>query len=108
VEPGLLKRLIPIHELLNRNRWDSEFAKGKFQLGYYDRAEDRIILVPLKEVTFPDDSTRTFQLADSEDQLHRIPFLATASRFSNQDNSKALDRAFREWHSRRNTATSEN
>jgi len=45
--------MIPIHELLNRIRWDPEFARGDFQLGYYDRAEDRIILVPLKEVRFP-------------------------------------------------------
>ena len=29
--------MIPIHELLNRVRWDPEFAKGNFQLGYYDR-----------------------------------------------------------------------
>ncbi|EEF57205.1 DUF504 domain-containing protein [Pedosphaera parvula] len=48
--------MIPIHELLNRIRWDPEFAKGNFQLGYYDRAEDRIILVPLKEVGFPPES----------------------------------------------------
>ena len=51
--------MIPIHELLNRIRWDSEFAKGNFQLGYYDRAEDRIILVPLQEITFPEDSPQT-------------------------------------------------
>ena len=29
--------MIPIHELLNRIRWDAEFAKGTFELGYYDR-----------------------------------------------------------------------
>jgi hypothetical protein len=45
--------MIPIHELLNRIRWDPEFAKGNFELGYYDRAENGIIVVPLKEVTFP-------------------------------------------------------
>jgi uncharacterized protein (UPF0248 family) len=66
--------MIPIHELLNRIRWDSEFAKGNFQLGYYDRAEDRIILVPLQEITFPEDSPQTFQLTDLEGQAHRIPF----------------------------------
>jgi hypothetical protein len=32
----------PIHELINRIRWDSEFAKGSFQLGYYDMTEDRV------------------------------------------------------------------
>jgi uncharacterized protein (UPF0248 family) len=67
-------RMIPIHELLSRIRWDPEFAKGEFQLGYYDRAEDRIILVPLKEITFPPESPRTFQLTGIEGQVHRIPF----------------------------------
>ena len=66
--------MIPIHELLSRIRWDPEFAKGDFQLGYYDRTEDRIILVPLKEVTFPEESPQTFQLTDLEAQVHRIPF----------------------------------
>ena len=66
--------MIPIHELLNRIRWDPEFAKGNFQLGYYDRAEDRVILVSLMEVSFPLESPQTFQLADAEGQIHRIPF----------------------------------
>jgi uncharacterized protein (UPF0248 family) len=66
--------MIPIHELLSRIRWDPEFAKGDFQLGYYDRAEDRIIMVALKEVTFPGDSPQTFQLTDLEGKFHRIPF----------------------------------
>jgi len=65
--------MIPIHELLNRIRWDPEFAKGNFQLGYYDRAEDRIILVPLMEVSFPAENPQTFQLTDIEGQMHRIP-----------------------------------
>jgi uncharacterized protein (UPF0248 family) len=68
------ERMIPIHELLNRIRWDPEFAKGNFQLGYYDRAENRIIQVPMEEITFPEDSSQTFQLADVEGQVHRIPF----------------------------------
>ncbi|MBE0540111.1 MAG: DUF504 domain-containing protein [Verrucomicrobia bacterium] len=66
--------MVPIHELLNRIRWDPEFAKGDFQLGYYDRAEDRIIQVPLKEITYPEDSPQTFQLVDIEGEVHRIPF----------------------------------
>jgi hypothetical protein len=66
--------MIPVHALLNRIRWDSESAKGDFRLGYYDRAEDCIILVLFKEVTFPADSPQTFQLTDLEGQVHRIPF----------------------------------
>ena len=66
--------MIPIHELPSPIRWDPEFAKGDFQLGYYDRAEDRIILVPFQELAFPDESPQTFQLTDLEGQVHRIPF----------------------------------
>ena len=66
--------MIPIHELLNRIRWDPEFAKGNFELGYYDRAENRIILVPLKEVTFPTESPSTFQTVGPDGELHRVPF----------------------------------
>jgi len=66
--------MIPIHELLNRIRWDPEFARGDFQLGYYDRVEGRIILVPFKEVSFPAESPQTLQLTDAEGESHRIPF----------------------------------
>ncbi|MEI8044386.1 MAG: DUF504 domain-containing protein [Verrucomicrobiota bacterium] len=66
--------MAPIHELLNRIRWDPGFARGSFQLGYYDRAENRVILVPLKEVSFPPERPQTFQLVDAEGRLHRVPF----------------------------------
>ena len=66
--------MIPIHELLNRIRWDPEFARGSFQLGYYDRAENRVVVVPLKEVSFPPKSPQTFQLLDAEGRTHRVPF----------------------------------
>jgi hypothetical protein len=42
--------MIPIHELLNRIRWDPEFSKGDFQLGYYevpvDVVENPVQLAP--------------------------------------------------------------
>jgi len=67
-------RMMPIHELLNRIRWVSEFAKGSFQLGYYDRTEDRVILVPFQAISFPAESPQTFELTDAEGQTHRVPF----------------------------------
>jgi uncharacterized protein (UPF0248 family) len=66
--------MLPIRELLNRIRWDPEFARGNFELGYYDRAEDRIIPVPFAEVSFPAESPQTFQLTDAQGRSHRIPF----------------------------------
>ncbi len=66
--------MTPINELLNRIRWDPEFGKGNFRLGYYDRAEDRIIEVALKEVQFPEDARHTFQVTDPEGRVQRVPF----------------------------------
>lgn len=66
--------MIPIRELLNRIRWDSEFARGEFELGYLDRVEDRIVRVPLREVEFVADGPEMFRLIDAEGQVHDIPF----------------------------------
>ena len=67
-------RTVPIHELLNRIRWDAEFARGNFELGYFDRVEDRIIVVPFAEVSFPRDDPQAFRLVDGEGRIHRVPF----------------------------------
>ena len=67
-------KLVPIHILLNRIRWDSEFARGSFQLGYYDRAERRVIVVSFQEVRFPAKTPAMFQVTDREGRIHRVPF----------------------------------
>jgi uncharacterized protein (UPF0248 family) len=64
----------PIHELLNRIRWDTEFARGDFELGYFDRVTKQVVVVPFKEVSFPRDDPRTFQLVDADGRRHRVPF----------------------------------
>ena len=38
--------MIPIHQLLSRIRWDPEFGRGTFDLGYFDRVEERVVIVP--------------------------------------------------------------
>jgi len=65
--------LTPIHELLNRIRWDREFGQGKFVIGYYDRVEDRIIRVPLREIFFEPEDHFSFDLIDHDGELHSIP-----------------------------------
>src|SRR2546427_4138982 len=68
--------MIPIHELLNRIRWDAEFARGSFQLGYYDRSENRVILVPFSEVSFPPDSRKCFSSRMRRGGRIAYPFIA--------------------------------
>lgn len=66
--------MIPIQDILTRIRWDHEFAKGDFVIGYYDRVEDHIIKVPLREVYFDPDDHFDFQVLDNEGELYTVPF----------------------------------
>ena len=65
--------MILVHELLHRIRWDPEFGRGQFQLGYFDRVEKRIVVVAFQEVDFPKDHPRVFLLKDVEGRSHRVP-----------------------------------
>jgi uncharacterized protein (UPF0248 family) len=65
--------MIPIQDLLHRIRWDPEFGRSEFVIGYHDRVEHEIILVPFIEITFPKDAAGVFELIDGEDQTHTIP-----------------------------------
>ncbi len=65
--------MIPIHELLNRIRWDKAYAQADFSIAYYDRVQDRLIRVPLGEIFFEPDDHFSFDLIDHEGVLHSIP-----------------------------------
>ncbi len=65
--------MMPIHELLNRIKWDKEFGRAEFEVGYHDRIAGKIILVPLREVFFEADDHFAFDLTDAEGELHSIP-----------------------------------
>lgn len=75
--------MIPIHELLNRIRWDEEYGKGDFVIGYYDRMEATIITVPLKELYFDSEDHFDFQLLDEEGESHTIPLHRVRQVFRN-------------------------
>ena len=66
--------MIPIHELLNRIRWDTEFGRGRFEIGYYDRRLDVIQRVAFREVVFPSGEGQVFEITDEAGQARRIPF----------------------------------
>lgn len=66
--------MIPIHELLSRIRWDKEFGRGCFEIGYFDRFEKVVHRVALQEVAFPEDERHTFEVVDESGLARRIPF----------------------------------
>ena len=43
-------------------------------VGYYDRAEDRTILVPFNEVSFLPGGAQPYQITYSKGRPHRVPF----------------------------------
>lgn len=65
--------MIPIHDLLNRIRWDKQFALGQFEIGYYDRLEDRIILVAFDEITFDPEDHFCIGISNENGEYHSVP-----------------------------------
>ncbi|WP_419174745.1 DUF504 domain-containing protein [Desulfosediminicola sp.] len=65
--------MIPIHKLLDRIRWDTEYAKADFKIGYYDRIEGKIIIVPIKQVCFESSNHFSLDVLDDSTELHMIP-----------------------------------
>jgi uncharacterized protein (UPF0248 family) len=65
--------MITIRALLDRIRWDQTYSQGKFAIGYYDRVEDRVIVVPFDEVWFDPDDRFAMQVAAADGQVHSVP-----------------------------------
>ncbi len=65
--------MTPIHELLNRIRWDRKFGRGRFEIGYFDRHEGVVHHVALQEVAFPADERHVFEVLDESGRARRIP-----------------------------------
>jgi uncharacterized protein (UPF0248 family) len=65
--------MMPIHELLNRIRWDEAFADAEFIIGFYDRVADLVVRRPLKEVYFEKDDHYFFYFMDDEGETHNVP-----------------------------------
>lgn len=66
--------MIPVHDLLNRIRWDPEFGRGEFAIGYYDRVARGVVTVPLAAVRFDPQHRFFFDVTDAEGAVHAVPF----------------------------------
>lgn len=64
----------PLHKLLARIRWDPRFGEARFEIGYYDRIERRVLVIPLTDIYFPRAQRFVFEIWDADGVLHRIPF----------------------------------
>jgi len=66
--------MIPIRSLLDRIRWDAEFGRGAFTLGYYDRVERSIVKVPLARVHLEPGNHFSFTAIEADGSVHEVPF----------------------------------
>jgi uncharacterized protein (UPF0248 family) len=66
--------MIPIHELLHRIRWDPEFGKGAFEVGYDDHVAGRLVRVPLARVHLEPGERFAFEAVEDDGSLHLVPF----------------------------------
>ena len=65
--------MIPIHELLNRIKWDAAFGQADFVIAYYDRVSDSVIKVPLKSLFIDKEDHFDFELIGENGGIHTIP-----------------------------------
>lgn len=65
--------MIPIRPLLSRIRWDREFGRGYFEIGYYDRVLDAIVRVPLTGIIFTPNGGHAIQIPDAEGSVRSLP-----------------------------------
>ena len=66
--------MMPIHELLARIRWDAEFARASFTVGYYDRVKRAVVRVPFARIAFDPDDHSAFIALDEDGAAHRVPY----------------------------------
>ena len=63
----------PLQDLLHRIRWDPEFGKGRFALGYRDRVVGEEQIVPLASMVFDANRPGFFSIEDREGVTRHIP-----------------------------------
>jgi uncharacterized protein (UPF0248 family) len=66
--------MIPIRSLLDRIRWDSEFGRAAFTIGYYDRVERKIVTVPLARIHLESGNHFSFTAVEEDGSVHEVPF----------------------------------
>ena len=66
--------MTPIHELLARIRWDTEFGTAQFMIGYYDRVIQAQVTVPLERIRFEAGAGFAFEVVADDGTVHTIPY----------------------------------
>jgi uncharacterized protein (UPF0248 family) len=66
--------MLPLQQLLHRVKWDRDFGRGEFALGYYDRVLKEEVVVPLASVAPDPERADTFLVTDPDGVVRHIPY----------------------------------
>jgi uncharacterized protein (UPF0248 family) len=75
--------MIPIQQLLHRIRWDPEFGRAEFVIGYYDRLQHGIVRVPFRDVQFEPGDHFAFTAVEADGSVHDVPLHRVREVFRN-------------------------
>lgn len=64
----------PVHELLNRIHWDTEFGKGEFELWFLNHVGEQLLKLSFHNITFVPGDHYFFHYLDEEGTEHNVPF----------------------------------
>jgi len=76
-------RMVPLHELLARIRWDEGFAAAHFEIAYLDHVEKRLIRIDLGEMRPDPESHSMFCILDRDGNLLSVPYHRVKQVFRN-------------------------
>jgi uncharacterized protein (UPF0248 family) len=65
--------MIPIQDLLHRIRWDPDFGRGEFLIGYYDRLRRCVVQIPFARIQFEPGDHFSFTAVEADGSLHQVP-----------------------------------
>jgi uncharacterized protein (UPF0248 family) len=65
--------MTPIHELLARIRWDPAFGRGRFELTYEDKRDNRQVRIPLDRIHVKLGQHFAFEVTDPEGNPVMVP-----------------------------------
>jgi len=66
--------MIPIHELLARIRWDSEFGRARFEIAYFDRRKKALVRLPFERIRMPEEHRFAFEALEGDGSVHSVPY----------------------------------
>lgn len=66
--------MTPIHELVNRIMWDTEFGNADFVIGYDDRVFKRVVRVSFERIRIERGQHFGFDLIGSDGEARMVPY----------------------------------